>query len=340
MIGQHESEWGVDVLYKIFRERDENPWINRAAKVRDDDIHLAVHTESGDTLYLLKLEGSSIRVVYVEYPKYFVIAGRKDAINRRKGILSVNNIGFTTIPSDFSISCDYESLKISRHVKKADNLRDIFSRLFSAIWSICPGSSRYRFAAETNLPTSSGKFRIRSYKGNGGDPDALAIISGIVEGKTSVLVRVHDQCATSEVFGSLKCDCKDQLNYALELIRDGHCGIVIYLQQEGRGIGLANKIAAYGIQELGIDTVDANRILGLPDDSRQYDAVDDILDDLGIRSIRLMTNNPRKIERLTSLGIKVDARVPCVVAPNSHFSCRYVSTKAERMGHMIHEKRD
>lgn len=334
----------MDVLYRIFRERDENPWINRTSKARDDDIHLAIHTGKGDTLYLLKLEGSSIRVVYVEYPKYFVIAGRKDAINRRKGILEVNNIGFTTIPIDFSANCDYESLSNSRCVKKLrNNRRGIFSRLFSAIWSICPESSSYRFVAETNLPTSSGTFRVRSYKKScrtATFPDALAIISGVVEGKTSVLVRVHDQCATSEVFGSLKCDCKDQLDHALEAIRDGYCGIVIYLQQEGRGIGLANKIAAYGIQELGVDTVDANRILGLPDDSRQYDAVDDILDDLNVRSIRLMTNNPRKIERLTSLGIKVDARVPCVVTPNSHFSCRYVSTKAERMGHMIHEKCD
>jgi GTP cyclohydrolase II len=160
------------------------------------------------------------------------------------------------------------------------------------------------------------------------------MIVGEVEGQADVLCRVHDQCQTSEVFGSLRCDCKEQLDFALSKIqKEG--GMVLYLPQEGRGIGLANKVAAYAAQELGLDTVDANRHLGLPDDAREYYAVRDILNDLKISSIRLMTNNPRKINELTSLGINVSARVPIVTPPNSDFSLAYVKAKKERMFHMF-----
>jgi GTP cyclohydrolase II len=128
-----------------------------------------------------------------------------------------------------------------------------------------------------------------------------------------VVLRVHDACFTSEVLGSLKCDCAEQLQMAMEYIHANAPGIVIYLWQEGRGIGLANKIAAYKLQEQGLDTVDANRALGLPDDSREYTSVRNILKELRVKSVRLMTNNPRKISELTELGVKVNGRVPCQI---------------------------
>jgi len=193
---------------------------------------------------------------------------------------------------------------------------------------------RFEFVAETLLPTLHGHFRVRAYRDPETGAEPLAMIVGDVEGKASVLCRVHDQCQTSEVFGSLRCDCKEQLDFALAKIqKEG--GIVLYLPQEGRGIGLANKVAAYAAQEMGLDTVDANRQLGLPDDAREYFAVKDILDDLQIDSVRLMTNNPRKISELTLLGVKVSERVPIVTPPNSDYSLAYVKAKKERMFHLF-----
>jgi GTP cyclohydrolase II len=158
------------------------------------------------------------------------------------------------------------------------------------------------FIAETKLPTESGYYRLRGYRHSvdGAEPtEPVAIVFGDIEGRADVPVRVHDACFTSEVLGSLKCDCKQQLQLAMEYIQEND-GMVIYLQQEGRGIGLANKIAAYALQDTkGLDTVDANRALGLPDDVREYTAVANILDDLDVRSIRLMTNNPRKVRSYT-----------------------------------------
>lgn len=149
-----------------------------------------------------------------------------------------------------------------------------------------------------------------------------------------MVVRVHDACFTSEVLGSLKCDCREQLQLALDYIQDKPPGMVIYLQQEGRGIGLANKIAAYSLQEKGLDTVDANRALGLPDDCREYSAVGHILQELGVKSIRLMTNNPRKISELTALGINVVDRVPCIVK-SQQYNKGYLSAKQKRMKHIL-----
>ena len=176
---------------------------------------------------------------------------------------------------------------------------------------------------------------MRAYRNPATGAEPLAMIVGDVENQPNgVLCRVHDQCQTSEVFGSLKCDCKEQLDLALERIQT-EGGMLIYLPQEGRGIGLANKVAAYAAQEMGLDTVDANRSLGLPDDAREYDAVKDILADLGVASLRLMTNNPRKVAELTKLGIKVEERVPIITPPNSEFSRMYVKAKQERMAHMF-----
>mmetsp|Transcript_14801 Transcript_14801/g.20443 ORF Transcript_14801/g.20443 Transcript_14801/m.20443 type:complete len:283 (-) Transcript_14801:244-1092(-) len=196
--------------------------------------------------------------------------------------------------------------------------------------------TRTDFVAETLLPTTSGYYRVRAYRhwANGSSTEPMAIIYGDVEGLKEIPVRVHDACFTSEVLGSMKCDCAEQLQQSMSFIRDQGPGVVVYLQQEGRGIGLANKIAAYALQEEGYDTVDANRALGLPDDSREYTAVSNMLLDLNIKSIRLMTNNPRKIEKLTALGVIVTGRIPCLIEGNEH-SSGYLEAKADRMRHMM-----
>ncbi|KAF1336368.1 Gtp cyclohydrolase ii, partial [Globisporangium splendens] len=191
------------------------------------------------------------------------------------------------------------------------------------------------FVAETLLPTTEGMFRVRAYRSTGSlrESEPIAMITGDVKGKSGVPVRVHDQCFTSEVFGSLKCDCKEQLHFAKEYTKK-HGGVVIYMPQEGRGIGLANKIHAYSMQEKGLDTVDANRVLGFKDDYRSYEPVAAILKDLGIKSIRLLTNNPRKIRLLSQLSIDVEGRLPVVIKGGEH-SQGYLTAKAVRMAHLL-----
>ena len=193
------------------------------------------------------------------------------------------------------------------------------------------------FIAETRLPTDRGFYRVRGYRHSvDGAPatEPVAIAYGEIEGRSGVAVRVHDACFTSEVLGSLKCDCKQQLQLAMDYVQE-HDGMVIYLHQEGRGIGLANKLAAYRLQdERGLDTVDANRALGLPDDTREYTAVANILEDMGIKSIRLMTNNPRKVATLERLGVKIDGRIPCIVKANL-FNQGYLEAKEGRMKHYL-----
>ncbi len=191
-----------------------------------------------------------------------------------------------------------------------------------------------QFVSETLLPTKRGYFRVRAYRDLSDGSEPVAIYCGEVEGHTEVPVRVHDECFTAEVLGSLKCDCREQLEFALDTIRRHGRGVVVYLRQEGRGIGLANKIAAYALQEEGHDTVDANRLLGLPDDQRRYDAAARILEDLGVHSIQLLTNNPHKLSALRDLGVEISARLPVLVGANPH-SAGYLQAKSERMGHML-----
>ncbi len=148
------------------------------------------------------------------------------------------------------------------------------------------------------------------------------------------LVRVHSECITSEVFGSLKCDCKEQLDAAMAAVARAGAGAILYLRQEGRGIGLANKIKAYALQSHGHDTVDANRLLGLPDDARRYDVARDMLAHLGVGSVRLLTNNPAKVAALRRLGVRVVGTMPIVVAP-TQYSARYLETKRDRMAHEL-----
>jgi GTP cyclohydrolase II len=189
-----------------------------------------------------------------------------------------------------------------------------------------------REEATSSLPTRFGDMQLKVYRNQQG-VESMAIISGEPDTDRPVPVRVHSACLTGEVLSSMKCDCKSQLDYALQYIADKN-GVVIYLSQEGRGVGLVNKIRAYALQEQGLDTVDANRALGLPDDARSYSDAALILDNLGIKQISLLTNNPRKVTDLTSLGIDVKERIPLPMMANQH-SIDYLKTKQARMGHLF-----
>jgi GTP cyclohydrolase II len=196
-----------------------------------------------------------------------------------------------------------------------------------------------QWLASAELPTKFGLFKTHVFRTpdlSGGDSwkEHVALVFGDVNGRAELPVRIHSECITSEVFGSLKCDCKEQLDASLADISRRGAGAVLYLRQEGRGIGLANKIRAYDLQSRGADTVDANRLLGLPDDAREYHAAADMLAHFDVKSVLLMTNNPAKVTALASLGVAVAGRVPVVVAPNP-FSAHYLETKRARMAHEL-----
>ena len=199
-----------------------------------------------------------------------------------------------------------------------------------------PHRRRVSLRAEAKVPTSHGEFRFLAYKDRITGTDHLAVVSGDL-GDDAPLVRVHSECLTGEAFGSLKCECGPQLEAALDAIeQDG--GVVIYMRgHEGRGIGLINKLRAYSLQERGLDTVDANLALGLPADARDYAAAAGILSDLGVEKVRLLTNNTDKVIQLRGLGLEIVEQVPLLVGvgPNNH---QYLSTKRDRMGHIIAEE--
>ncbi|MEI6590744.1 MAG: GTP cyclohydrolase II, partial [Actinomycetes bacterium] len=198
-------------------------------------------------------------------------------------------------------------------------------------------ANRIRFESEANLPTVHGQFRIRGYYDTKTTADHVAIIKGNPSGE-NVLIRLHSECITGEAFGSLKCECGPQLDFALDAInKDPEGGVVIYLRgQEGRGIGLLNKLKAYALQDQGYDTVDANLALGLPSEAREYGAAVAILRDLGIHSVRLMTNNPAKATDLEDAGIEIVGYVPVLVG-QAEANEGYLETKRARMGHIIPE---
>jgi GTP cyclohydrolase II len=188
--------------------------------------------------------------------------------------------------------------------------------------------------AVANLPTRFGRFRIVAFSNNRDGKDHLAIVHGDVLGATDLPTRLHSECLTGDVLGSLRCDCRDQLEAALRTLGAMPAGLLLYMRQEGRGIGLVNKIRAYALQEQGMDTVDANRALGFRDDERDYSIAAHMLTSLNVGSIRLMTNNPDKIGQLEQLGIKVSGRIPHVMQANE-YNRFYLETKAARSGHHI-----
>ena len=195
---------------------------------------------------------------------------------------------------------------------------------------------RVRFAADARLPSRFGDFRVFAFECLEDGQDYGVVVQGDVVGAENVPVRLHSECFTGEVLHSQRCECAGQLEYALDAVNAAGRGVVVYLRQEGRGIGLANKLRAYALQAMGADTVDANRLLGLPDDARRYDAAAAILKHLGVKSVRLLTNNPAKARALEALGIHVAQTLPVLVASNP-IALSYLRTKGERMEHVVPE---
>ena len=195
-------------------------------------------------------------------------------------------------------------------------------------------NNRVHRQVKSRIPTPGGDFQLALYTSEEDDKEHLAVILGQVGGKEDILVRVHSECFTGDVLGSLRCDCGEQLNIAMEKIASVGQGVVIYLRQEGRGIGLLDKLRAYNLQDQGYDTVDANLALGHQADERDYSIAAGILNDLGIKSIQLMTNNPLKIEALRTAGVPVHKRIP--LEADVHLeNADYLFTKAKRMQHML-----
>jgi GTP cyclohydrolase II len=188
--------------------------------------------------------------------------------------------------------------------------------------------------AKVSLPTKFGDFTLYGFYDAKNGLEHTASVRGEVAGAVDCPVRVHSECHTGDVLGSLRCDCRDQLEAALEYVGKQKRGAVLYLRQEGRGIGLLNKLKAYHLQELGLDTVEANEYLGYPAEARDYDVAARILELLGIQSIALLSNNPDKIEKLKAAGVRVSRRIPLVTTPN-RYNIRYLETKKYKMGHLL-----
>src|SRR3954469_22464863 len=202
----------------------------------------------------------------------------------------------------------------------------------------CPGFGAARICvrvqAVADLPSRFGRFRIVAFWNNRDGKEHIAMVHGDVMGAEDVPTRLHSECLTGDVMGSLRCDCRDQLEGALQRLGSMPRGLLLYLRQEGRGIGLINKIRAYALQDHGLDTVDANLALGFRDDERDYAVAAHMLKSLSVGSVRLITNNSNKISQLTQYGVKVTGRIPHVIPPNEH-NRFYLETKAKRSGHYI-----
>jgi 3,4-dihydroxy 2-butanone 4-phosphate synthase/GTP cyclohydrolase II len=184
------------------------------------------------------------------------------------------------------------------------------------------------------MPTDYGDFDLYLYRSRVDGQHHLALVKGEINGANEVLVRVHSECLTGDVFGSRRCDCGLQLHQAMQQVAEAKQGVIVYMRQEGRGIGLAPKIQAYKLQERGYDTVEANRKLGYPMDLREYGLGAQILVDLGVKRIRLLTNNPKKVVGLEGYGLEIVEQVPIRVKPNPH-NRKYLQTKREKLGHLL-----
>jgi 3,4-dihydroxy 2-butanone 4-phosphate synthase/GTP cyclohydrolase II len=191
---------------------------------------------------------------------------------------------------------------------------------------------------QTPIPTRHGEFILHYYNNNIDDKEHVALVKGEIENKENVPVRIHSECFTGDVLGSRRCDCGEQLALAMKLINQSGYGILIYLRQEGRGIGLLKKLQAYNLQDQGMDTVDANIHLGHLADEREYSIAALMLDDLKVKSIELITNNPKKIDALKKLGINVVSRIPIEIAAHDD-NLSYLKTKAKKMAHMLFEQK-
>lgn len=214
------------------------------------------------------------------------------------------------------------------------SLPDVGARFYSRVGAAFESQIYAEVYSRALLPTQFGEFSIIVFRNNYDDKEHVALVRGEVRGHEHVHMRLHSECLTGDVLGSLRCDCRGQLELALSEFGTSERAILLYMRQEGRGIGLGNKIRAYALQEQGLDTVDANRHLGFDDDLRDYTVAGLMVQALAPKSVDLLTNNPRKVFGLRQLGVEVEARLPIVIRPTVHNE-RYLLTKAQRSGHII-----
>ena len=196
-------------------------------------------------------------------------------------------------------------------------------------------ASSIQKVAESRLPTEIGEFRIAGYRSLISDEEFVCLYKGEMDENIPTLVRIHSQCLTGDVFGSIKCDCGPQLQRALELIEKEGRGVIVYQQQEGRGIGIINKIRAYALQDEGADTIEANERLGLEVDLRKYDQCVEILRDMGLKKVKFLSNNPDKIQAIRDGGLEIVERIPIEFKPSKN-TLKYLTTKKLQMGHLLH----
>lgn len=205
----------------------------------------------------------------------------------------------------------------------------------------CEGFGRdhicVRIVATAHLPSRFGDFQVVGFTNNKDGKEHAAFVHGDIVGQEDVPIRMHSECLTGDAIGSLRCDCRDQLEAALQAIGKMERGVLLYLRQEGRGIGLTNKIRAYALQDQGLDTVEANHALGFGDDERDYSVAAHMIASLRVKSVALMTNNPRKIQGLENMGIKVSKRLAHIMKPNE-FNAFYLQTKQQKSGHLLQEQ--
>lgn len=215
--------------------------------------------------------------------------------------------------------------------------RKVHDPILNEETSLVPQSveSMMKLVASTRLPTEQGTWHVTAYRTGSDEQEHLALVMGSVDDGSPVMVRVHSECLTGDVLGSQRCDCGPQLAHAMQEIGQAGRGIILYLRQEGRGIGLANKLQAYALQDLGLDTVEANQHLGFPADARDYQVAADMLSALGVQNVRLLTNNPRKVAGLVEWGINVVERLPLEIQANSE-NLHYLQTKQHKLGHLLH----
>src|SRR6266498_4474481 len=202
---------------------------------------------------------------------------------------------------------------------------------------VCPNSPQslsVERVAEADLPTEWGSFKIAGYRSLTSDEEFVVLFKGEMRPDVATLVRIHSQCLTGDVFGSTKCDCGQQLHRTMQMIDEEGRGAIVYQQQEGRGIGIINKIRAYALQDEGADTVEANERLGLAVDSREYRQCAEILNDLGLCKVKVISNNPGKLRALEDAGLEIVERVSIELAP-SEFAAKYLQTKKEKLGHLL-----
>ena len=311
---------------------------------------VAVEAKEGTTTGISAADRARTVQVMVDpktKPEDILMPGHMFPLRAREGGVLVR-AGQTEATVDLARMAGFKPAGVLCEVMNADGTMarmpqlEVFAKKHGLIIISVADLIAYRFrherlvqrVAEAKLPTKYGNFKVIAYKSTTDPDEHLAMVMGNVNTDEPVLVRVHSQCLTGDVFHSMRCDCGEQIEMAMKRIAEEGRGVVLYMRQEGRGIGLHNKIKAYALQDKGMDTVEANISLGFKDDERDYGIGAQILADLGVRNMRLMTNNPKKGTGLESYGLKITEQLPITTKPNPH-NRGYLRTKQKKLGHLL-----